>query len=458
MGTRIVWMFVLVQCGLVRADGPLQVRNVLFIMSDDLKASVLGCYGDKLCQTPNLDRLAERGVVFGRAYCQGLVCAPSRQSLMFSQYVGVRSKGPSMAEHFKVNGWYTARVGKIYHMRVPGDIIAGTNGKDHEPSWTERFNVPGREAHTPGRYALLNHNVFTSKEEDRQSTGDPHRMFVTVESDGDGTDQPDHKAATNAIELLRAHRNEQFFLAVGFVRPHYPMVAPLDYFAPYSIDKITMPRTIPGDHDDIPKAGIAKTTSEKCGISQYPDNQKRMWAGYYATVTFMDQQVGRLLDELDRLGLRDSTAVVFTSDHGYHLGEHEFWQKANLHEEVTRVPLIVSAPGRKTGRAETLAELVDIYPTMCQLAGLPIPEGLAGRSLVPALDDPNAVVREIAYSGGGGQRALRTDRWAYMSYGKEGGEELYDMRKDPGQFNNLAGEAEHTSVLHSFRERLAGLE
>lgn len=457
MRLLILLIFSVFQSG-VFAAGPPKVRNVLLIVSDDLKASVLGCYGHKLCQTPNIDRLAKEGMVFERAYCQGLVCAPSRQSFMFSRYVGSSGKGPSMAEHCKDNGWYSARVGKIYHMRVPGDIIAGTNGRDHEPSWTERFNAPGREAHTPGRYALLNQNIFTTKEENRQSTGDPHRMFVTVESEGDGTDQPDHKAATKAIQLLQQHKDKPFFLAVGFVRPHYPMVAPPKFFAPYPVDKINMPKTIPGDHDDIPKAGLARTTSEKCGISKYPDNQKRMWAGYYATVTFMDHQVGRLLDELDRLGLRENTVIVFTSDHGYHLGEHDFWQKANLHEEVTHVPLIVSAPGKKTGRAETFAELVDIYPTVCELAGLPIPKNIAGRSLVPALDDPRAVVREIAYSGGGRQRALRTDQWAYMSYGKNGGEELYDMRKDPDQFTNLANDARYAEVLQKFRDHLTKLK
>ncbi len=440
------------------ADEPPRPRNVLFIVSDDLKASVLGCYGNELARTPNLDRLAERGMVFERAYCQGLVCGPSRQSFMFSRYVGSPAGGPSMAEHFKANGWYSARVGKIYHMRVPGDVIAGTNGRDHAASWTERFNAPGREAHTPGRYALLNKNVFsTGDEENRQSTGDPHRMFVTVEVEGEGSDQPDHRAAAKAIELLRKHADVPFFLAVGFVRPHYPMVAPTEYFEPYPLEKITLPRTIPGDHADMPKAGIAGTTSEKCGIGRFPDNQKRMWAGYHATVEFMDQQVGRLLDELDRLKLRDNTTVVFTSDHGYHLGEHEFWQKANLHEEVVRVPLIVSAPGRKTGRATTFAELVDVYPTVTELAGLPVPKNLHGRSLVPALDDPKAVVREFAYSGSGRQRSVRTDRWAYMSYGKNGGEELYDMHADPEQFTNLARDQKYADVLRELRARLAGV-
>ena len=451
----IVFLF---QSGLLLGAEPQEIRNVLFIISDDLKASVLGCYGDKLCKTPNLDRLAEQGMVFDRAYCQGLVCAPSRQSFMFSRYVGSSGNGPSMAEHFKNNGWYTARVGKIYHMRVPGDIIAGTNGRDHEPSWTERFNCSGREAHTKGLYSLLNKNIITRDERNRQSTGDPHRPYVTVRTDTDGTDQPDHKAATKAIELLRAHQKERFFLAVGFVRPHYPMVAPPKYFDSYPISKIMLPKTIANDHDDIPKAGMASATSQKIGIDRYPDNIKRMWEGYYATVTFMDEQLGRLLDELERLGLRDETVVVFTSDHGDHLGEHDFWLKGNLHEEVTHVPLIVSAPGGKTGRAATFAELVDIFPTLSELAGLPIPKDIVGRSLVPSLNDPEAMVREIAYSGGDKQRALRTEKWAYMSYGENRGEELYDMQKDPGQFSNLATDERFADVLQKFRARLAEIK
>ena len=168
-----------------RSDGlNSKIRNVLFIVSDDLKASALGCYGNKVCRTPNIDRLARGGMVFNRAYCQGMACAPSRKSFMFSRYLD--TKGTNLGEHFKNNGWYTARVGKIYHMRVPGDIIAGTNGLDVESSWTERFNSPGREAHTPGDYACLNLNIFTRELEGRESTAMPNRMFVSVSYQGDG--------------------------------------------------------------------------------------------------------------------------------------------------------------------------------------------------------------------------------------------------------------------------------
>ena len=382
------------------------VKNVLFIISDDLRASVLGCYGDTMCQTPNIDRLASRGMVFERAYCQGTVCGPSRASLMRGKYFG--NQGITLGEHFIAQGRVTARVGKIFHMRVPGDIIAGTNGEDVPACWTERHNSQGQEAHTPGDYACLNLNIFTTELEGRQSTGMPHRPFVTVSYEGDGSDQPDAKAAAKSVELLGkfSAAKQPFLLATGFVRPHYPMVAPRPFFDRYPHEKIKLPHVPENDLDDIPPAGISGSNSKKNGLEKYSKNQQQMWAGYYASVTFMDQQVGRLLDELDRLGLTESTAIVFTSDHGYHLGDHTFWQKANLHEQVTRVPLIIAAPGMKPGRSGSIVELVDLFPTLCELTGAPIPLGVEGKSLVPVLRDPKALIREAAFSYSGAHHAL----------------------------------------------------
>ncbi len=424
-------------------SNPGNIKNVLFLVSDDLKASVLGCYGDPMCKTPNLDRLAKQGVLFRRAYCQAMWCAPSRQSFMFSRYQGT---GPvNLGQAFRENGWYTARVGKIYHMRVPGDIIAGTNGNDVAASWTERFNSPGLEAHTPGDYACLNLNVFTTELANRESTKMKHRMFVTVQYDGDGSDQADHKSASKAIELLNQHQNEPFFLAVGLVRPHYPMVAPRNFFEPYPWQSIPLPIVPAGDLDDIPQPGLAGTRSDKNEIGNYPNNQKKMWQGYYASTAFMDAQVGRILDELDRLGLRDTTAVVFCSDHGYHLGEHLFWQKSNLHEEVTRVPLIISAPGFQPGITDSLVELVDMFPTLCELSGLEIPDSVQGKSLVPILKNPLAKVRDSAFYAHNGT-GIRTNQWAYMRYNDDS-RELYDMQADPKQFTNLATRTEYQSVV-----------
>ncbi len=443
----------LMLCGVNISSAEPAVKNVVFIISDDLKASVLGCYGDRICNTPNIDKLAAQGLVFERAYCQGTSCNPSRTSFMFSRYQG---KGDiNMGQHFRENGWYSARVGKIYHMRVPGDIIAGTNGLDVASSWSQRFNAPGLEAHTPGQYACLNLNDFRSDLVNRQSTRMPHRMFVTVKYEGDGSDQPDHKAASKAIELLRAHKNERFFLAVGFVRPHYPMVAPRQYFEPYPWQKMKMPESTAGDLDDIPKLGLAGTISSKNPIGKYPDNQKRMWSGYYASVAFMDEQVGRVIDELDRLGLTDSTAIVFTSDHGYHLGEHGFWQKSNLHEEVLRVPLIMDVPGMPSGRSNSIVELVDVFPTLSELAGLGVPEQLDGTSLLPILEDPSASVKSAALSFNKGC-SLRTADWHYMRY-NDGTAELYDMRSDPNEFTNLAELRSHRGQRIRLNEMLDDL-
>lgn len=432
-----------------------QIKNVLLIVSDDLKASSLGCYGNKICKTPNLDRLAANGMVFERAYCQGTWCAPSRLSFMHSRYQ--RGDGENMGSYFRSQGMHSARVGKIYHMRVPGDIIAGTDGQDIPSTWDEKFNTKGQEAHTPGNYACLNRNIFTDKPENRESTGMAHRMFVSVDYNGDGSDQPDWKAAEKTVELLKKHKHKPFFIATGFVRPHYPNVAPSSYFDKYPFQKMPLPQVPTNDLDDIPRAGWAKMTSKKSGILKWPDNQRRMWAAYYATVTYMDEQLGKVLDELERLKLSSSTAIVFISDHGYHLGEHNFWQKSNLHEEVTRVPVIISAPGLKPGRTQSLAELVDIYPTLCSLLRVPIPKSVQGKSLLPTLKEPHVSPRTAALSLNRGSHSLRTDRWAYMKY-KNGDEELYDMIKDPAQFTNLAKREEYLSVktklLNQLKKRL----
>ena len=429
-----------------------RVRNILLIVSDDLKASVLGCYGDETCQTPNIDRLATKSMVFDRAYCQGTTCRPSRESFMFGRYRDRQNEnlGALLIRHDR----YSARVGKIYHMRVPGDIIDGTDGIDYESTWIDRFNSPGREAHTPGDYACLNLNVFSKDLENRQSTAMPHRMFVSVAYEGDGTDQPDAKSASKAIELLQANRDRPFFLAVGLVRPHYPMVAPQQYFDRYPWQDMTMPPQVDGDLDDIPVAGWGKTLTSRNSIGEYPDNQKRMWAAYYAAVSFMDQQVGRIVDELEELGLRDSTAVVFISDHGYHLGEHGFWQKANLHEEVIRVPMMISVPGGRRGRSSSIVELVDLYPTLCQLVGLAAPEAAQGMSLVPVLADPSVAVKQHALSFARAGTSLRSDDWHYMKY-RDGSAELYNMNDDIQEFTNLADDPAYREVRKRLDQSLA---
>jgi arylsulfatase A-like enzyme len=250
-----------------------------------------------------------------------------------------------------------------------------------------------------------------------------------------------------------------FFLAVGLVRPHVPSVAPRRLFDRYPPEKIALPNVPPGDLDDVPAPAAAMRNDLRYGMSEA--QQREAIAAYYATVEFMDEQVGRLLAELDRLGVRDRTVVIFTSDHGFHLGEHGLWQKTTLFEESLRVPLIVSAPGFAASagaHCEALVELADLYPTIADLAGVSdkAPGTLVGRSLRPLLADPaaGAAFRAVAYSvTGNGGRSVRNLAWRYNRWG-EGPEELYDLRRDPGQFTNLAGDPAYASELAAMRAEL----
>jgi len=432
---------------------PPRIKNILLIMSDDLKASALAAYGNTVCDTPNLDRLAASGMVFESAYCQGLACAPSRPSIMRSIYPYSKAIAPTIGEHLQTFGMHTARVGKIFHMPVPHAQLDGSDGADVPECWVERYNTKSAETFSPGLYRLLNTDIVTRKVEGRDAKG-RNRMWATVESDAeDGSDQADHMAATRAIELLKQRKQagKPFFLAVGFVRPHFPMVQPKKFFDMYPQNKMKIPPQIEGDLDDIPSAGHG---SDGAGLNEMEESRRRMWQAYYGAVSFMDQQIGRVIDELDRLGLRNSTAIVFTTDHGYHLGEHGFWQKANMHEEVVRVPLIVAVPGMKPGRTSSLVELVDFYPTCTELLGLPTPKGLHGKSLAPILRDPMATVRDTALSinirrpGG----ALRSATWHYIDYDGKG-EELYDMVKDPHQYTNVVDDPAYAHVLTEARAK-----
>jgi len=430
-----------------------RTKNILFIISDDLKASVLPAYGNQVCKTPNLDQLAASGMVFERAYCQGLACAPSRPSFMRSIYPRSRASAPTIGEHFQQHGMHTARVGKVFHMGVPHAQLDGSDGQDVPECWTERYNTKSAETFSPGLYRLLNSGIVTREIEGRDAKG-PNRMWATVESDKEnGSDQADHMVATKAIELLQQRKaaGKPFFLAVGFVRPHFPMVAPKRFFDMYPHKKMKIPPLIKGDLDDIPQAGRG---SDGKGLNEMEESRRRMWQAYYASVTFMDEQVGRVVDELGRLGLRESTAIVFTTDHGYHLGEHGFWQKGNLHEEVVRVPLIFSVPGMKPGRSSSLVELVDFYPTCTEILGLPTPESLQGKSLIPILKNPIATVRDTALSinNRGTAGGLRAANWHYINYG-ENGEELYDMIKDPHQYTNVANDPAYAVMLKKARAK-----
>ncbi|MDR9364390.1 MAG: sulfatase [Balneolaceae bacterium] len=439
--------------------------NVLFIVSDDLTATAISSYGNEVIQTPNIDQLAAEGTRFTRAYSQYPVCGPSRASLMFGYYPSatetfgyvsgrenVGTDRLSFSQLFKENGYYTARVSKIYHMGVPIHIEEGSDGADDQVSWDERYNSQGPEWKAEGEAELVQNNPYGTKPREGGN------VMTIVKAEGDDLVHSDGKTAQKASELIRRHKDEPFFLAVGFVRPHVPFVAPTDYFDPYPYQQIVLPPKVENDWDDIPELGINYVNSVNAKMSE--EQEKKAVAGYYASVSYMDKQVGKVLKTLKKEGLEDNTIVIFTSDHGFHLGEHRFWMKLGLHEESVRVPMIIKVPGKEPAVTDSFVELLDLYPTIAELANLDYSEHLQGKSLVPVFEDPNYSVRDAAFSvtrwKGEMVYLLRTDKWAYIQYGEEAeaGVELYDMQLDPQQFNNLAGNPFYQETVKEFEIRL----
>ena len=439
--------------------------NILFIAADDLSCA-LGCYGDPIAQTPHLDRLAATGVTFLNAYNQLPLCNPTRASVMtglrpdtikvYDLDRHFRDEVPdavTLSQQFMKNGWWAGRVGKIYHYNVPASI--GTDGFDDPPSWQKTVNPIGRDK-------TDEHLVFNAE---------PHRKISAALSwlaaDGKDEEQTDGMIATEAIKLMEEKKGEPFFVAAGFFRPHTPFVAPKKYFDMYPLEEMRLPFAPSDDRDDIPTAAFA----HNCPIPHYGLDEltcRKAMQAYYACVSFVDAQVGRMLDALDRLDLTDNTIVVFWSDHGYHLGEHNgIWQKRTLFEQGARAPLIIRNPmSRGNGQAcRRIVEFIDIYPTLTHLAGIKNPKQIEGRSLVPLLEKPvsewnsfaiTQVLRpadnrlEAPVMG----RSIRTERWRYSDWaeGKQG-EELYDHLADPLEFNNLADNAtkENLRIIKTLR-------
>ena len=437
--------------------------NVLFIIADDLSYTALSCYGNTVCQTPNIDRLAARGVRFTKAYCQGTYCGPSRASFLTGYYphatgvLGYKSPRPQIGDrstwpqHFKNNGYYTARVSKIFHMGVPGGIEKGNHGADDALSWTERFNSQGPEWKAPGDGETLEGNADGSKPVVGGNT------FVVVEADGDDLVHSDGKTAAKAVELIEKHKDEPFWLGVGFVRPHVPFVAPSSYYPPFKpYDKMILPEKIEGDWDDIPKPGINYKTS--VNMEMDIRKQKKAMGGYYASVAYMDAQVGKVLDALEKANLEDNTIIVFTSDHGYHLGEHDFWAKVSLLDESSGVPLIISVPGKQPAVCNSLVELLDLYPTISRLCGLEVPNHVQGKDISIMLDQTEAEVHQAVFSVAPMRKGflLREQKYAYIQYGEDAanGIELYDTEKDPKQYTNLAMQAEYQSLVSNFKQKM----
>lgn len=444
--------------------------NVLLIVSDDLTATALSCYGSEVSSTPNIDSLAERGVRFTGAFCQATYCGPSRASFLTGYYphatgvLGYTSPRPAIGErttwpeHFRRAGYHTARVSKIYHMGVPGEIESGSDGADDPRSWDERFNSPGPEWRAPGDGETLEGNPDGTRPVVGGNT------FVVVAADGDDEVHSDGRTAARAVELLGrlAGREQPFFLAVGFVRPHVPFVAPRPYHEPFlPYEELELPPKheldLASDWRDTPRAGVNYKTSANMQMDLA--RQRKALGGYLAAVRFLDAQVGKVLTALRDLGLEEDTLVVFTSDHGFHLGEHDFWAKVSLRDESSRVPLLIAGPGIGPGVCDSLVELLDLYPTTASLCGLEVPARLQGLDLSPLLADPARALRQDVFCVAPMREGflLRTERWAYLQYGEDAsrGRELYDLASDPGQFVNLALDPDHADRVAELRSALA---
>lgn len=434
--------------------------NVLYIVSDDLNTALSG-FGHAQCKTPNLDRLAQRGVKFESMHCQYPVCGASRASIMSGLYpyssrclgntFNFREQtGPAvtMSQAFMNQGYYAGRVSKIYHMGIPGEILDGTALYDDGYSWNEAFNIQALEQYAPG----VSTNWSPLNTRSQTFTG-------VIASTGD-SEHADGMAADRAIEILGRVKNDPFFLAVGFVRPHVPLVAPEAYFDLYNREDMIAPFVPEGDLDDVPEIiRDYKSNSTTYGVT--PELHKGLLEAYYASISYMDAQVGRVLDALEDQGLADNTIVVFTSDHGYLLGEHDKFQKQHLFEECTRVPFIISVPWMEEqhGKAtQHLTELIDLYPTLTDLAGVPAPETLQGTSLKTLLEDPQSsawkkdVVFTISRDGG---ESIRTKDWRFTQWGfGESGMELYDLNEDPNEFTNLAADPEYADEVAALQAQL----
>jgi uncharacterized sulfatase len=429
--------------------------NVLFVVSDDLRDH-LGCYGNQTVHTPNIDRLAARGVRFEHAYAQYPVCNPSRSSFLTGlrpDQTGVtdnntllRSKLPdvvTLPQFFRQNGYYTAAFGKIFHLGGGRDAAAKERWMDLPKSWDE---ARAYQATLAGKVV-----------EGRNLTGGALRWCHWGVTAGSDDDQPDGQNAREAIALMEKLGDKPWFIGLGFHKPHDPFVAPQKYFELYPQGAIALYRD---PKDMTPAPPLAVGFGEfGAAFRKFTDTERREFQrAYYAGVSFMDAQLGRVLDALHRLGQTDRTLIVFLSDHGYHLGERQWWNKNTLFERSTRTPLIIAAPGGRPGVARGLVELIDLFPTICEVCGLKPPSGLAGQSLKPLLDDPSLPGKAAAFTivtRGAQQRgeSIRTDRWRYTAW-SDGKRELYDHLADPEECQNLAGDATHAAFIIELQARL----
>ena len=410
-------------------------KNVLFIIVEDLK-NIMGCYGNPLVKTPNLDKLAKKGVVFDRAYCQYPVCNPSRTSFLTGLRpdttkvldnvvpwnTHVPKDHPTLPKLFKDNGYHTISMGKIFH---------GKGKHDDKEAW----DIIKDFSQTP----------LGKQGEGRNMTGGNVKWCKWLAAKGTDLDQPDGQLAAATVDILRKEHDKPFFMALGIHKPHDPFEAPKKYFDMYPLDTL-MPPVNPDNKSPKPEFVIGSGWAhdfKKFTIRE----QREFLRAYYAGTSFADAQIGKIMDELDRQKLWKDTVVIFIGDHGYNLGEYDWWNKAVVFEDSCRVPMIAVVEGetRENSRCDQFVELVDLYPTFADLCGIKPPDNLEGKSFRPILKNLDIPWKKTAYTqvqrGSIKGMSVRTKRWRYNEWTKNGKaifRELFDHASDPQEFRNLA--------------------
>ncbi|QDT32041.1 sulfatase [Thalassoglobus polymorphus] len=439
-----VFCFVSIGFFVANSSHAAEKMNVLFIAVDDLNDWISPLGGYNGIKTPNLERLAERGMTFTKAYCAAPACNPSRASLMTGirpwnsgVYLNPQPWRPAMPDavllpkHLSQHGYHSVGAGKIMHGRY-----------DEPESWDD-YLKKGSDP-KPSQKVL----------------NDPHSRaggIIWGALDVEDDQMFDYKTASYAIDYLEATHEKPFFLACGIYRPHMPWQVPRKYYDMYPVDQIKTPYLPDGDLKDVPAAGLkmAKPQGDHAKILK-TNNWDYAVQGYLASITFADAQVGRVLDALEASEFNDNTVIVLWGDHGWHLGEKEHWRKFALWEEATRVPFFISVPGmtKPGARCDATVDLMSVYPTLCELCDVPLPEKLDGKSVVSLLKDPEADWSQPAITTHGRKNhAIRTDRYRYIQYAN-GDEELYDHNVDPGEFNNLASEPSMKSTITELQKWL----
>jgi uncharacterized sulfatase len=428
-----------------------QAKNALFIIVEDLK-NIMGCYGNPIVRTPNIDRLAQKGVIFDSAYCQYPVCNPSRSSFL----TGLRPDTTKILENvtpwtttvknhttlprmFKNNGYYTAGMGKVFH---------GKDEHDDAEAWDDYWKFTPTPVGKQG--------------ESRNMTNGSVKWCSWLAAEGTDEDQPDGQIAAQAVEVLQTRGDKPFFMVLGFEKPHDPFNAPKKYFDLYPLEKL-MPPVMPENR--TPKEDFVIGSGWAQDFKKFTLQDKREFLrSYYACTTFTDAQIGKVLDELDRQDLWADTMVVFIGDHGYNLGEYDWWNKAVLFEDSARVPMIVVADGetKPNTRCSEFVELVDLYPTFADIFGLQPPANLEGISFRPLFSNPAKPWKQAAYTqvqrGDIAGKSVRTKRWRYNEWTRDGKiilTELFDHTNDPKEYYNLAQKAEYRETCLHLSEMLS---